>query len=174
MSTSAEFGRYFAADGSTFAVRWAFRKKKRERRLKLDAYIRGIRALDMAAHRILGTHTREINPNAKVVIAFGSARFNGTKGSPSAPTKRLHQRLSTLHRQSCIVADVDEFRTSKMCPKSGSKVCNVREAKAETKAEMKQGVVSSLICSLKAAKCVRLFSIVTTWALSTLLLLLNN
>jgi hypothetical protein len=158
VTTSAAFRIYLAADARTFAVRWVFRKKKRQRRLKFDKYIRGLQALDKAAHRIIGHHSQG-DPN-KVTVAFGSARFNGIKGSPSAPTKMLHQRLRNVHRRRCIVADVDEFRTSKMCPECGSKVCNVREPnKEDTKSEAKEDVRPSLIYSLKACpKCETVFN----------------
>ena len=120
---------HFPSIAQDFGTVWQFRAKKRERRSKFDAYIRSNAAIDRACERILrSTNIAGENNEAKVVVAFGQARFHGTKGCPTAPTKRLYHRLSTVHKRRCWVLDTDEYGTSKMCPRCEEKLFDVTGA----------------------------------------------
>ena len=103
---------------------WILAKRTVDRRSRMDAYIRSIQAIDVACNRILAPWkaTKEC-----VLIAFGQARFNGTKGCPSAPTKCLHHRLQKVHTKEgrCILVDIGEFRTTQICSTCGTQMSEV-------------------------------------------------
>ena len=139
--------RHFFSTAYNFRLVWDLVKRKTDRRSRLDTYIRSNKAIDVGCKRILDpwtTHMRELNQGKtdkakqRVVIAFGQARFNGTKGCASAPTKRLYHRHQKVHKNRCVVVDTDEFRTSQICSTCGTQMPPVVDKK------------SQLIYSLKA------------------------
>ena len=145
---------HFQSIATDFRTVWEFRCRKRQRRMKFDEYIRSNKAIDRACQRIIkATKTKQ-----KVVIAFGQARFHGTKGCPTAPTKRLHHRLSLVHKERCWVIDTDEYGTSKLCPRCGDKLFNVNgergdiQWKINANGKEKKEMYGEVIYSLKACQ----------------------
>ena len=139
--------RHFFSTAYNYQLVWNLAKRKTDRRSRLEAYIRSNWAIDVACKRILDPWTNrmhELNKNKmsdtkqRIVIAFGQARFNGTKGCPSAPTKRLYTRLKNVHKDKCVMVDTNEFRTSQICNACGTQLTEVLDEE------------SQLIYSLKA------------------------
>ena len=146
---------HFESIRNEFSTLWNYYSARRHRRLKFDAYIRSMSAIDMACRRILDS----VKGEDKVVVAFGQARFHGTKGCPTAPTKRLYHRLSKIYKNRCWVVDIDEYGTSKMCPQCGDKLYNVVGEKEDTIPRMTRegklervSITNEIIYSLKACK----------------------
>jgi flagellar hook-length control protein FliK len=213
VSTLAGFMDHLRETAKTFTIEWAFRSRRRERRLKFDAYIQSAQAIDIACKRILSQGASVIGANGvttaatvdncyfvgelhddaktrtttstetstststrrklsgpdvsapsslrlggvpavatqrpapagavaapfvdarpprrslplapKIIVAFGQARFNGAKGCPSAPTKRLYRRLSEHYKNECRVVDTNEHNTTATCHVCGAKLHNV-------------------------------------------------
>ena len=115
--------KYYKEIGKTFQTVWDFRAKIRQRRLKFDAFIKTEEAIDLACKRILAPFKGRQKP----VVAFGQARFNGVKGCPTAPTKRLYFNLKHKWKEECIVADVDEYYTSQKCHVCGAQLYDVKD-----------------------------------------------
>ena len=119
-------------------ISWKHRRRKRYRRLKFDSYMAHQQADEFACKRLLGAFQEEEVKSADssgaksdkalprhVVVAFGTARFNGVKGLPGVPTKRLYKKLKSQHAHECTVVDTDEYLTSQKCPRCHGQVGEV-------------------------------------------------
>ena len=135
----------YSHTAATWRVVWPHCEKKRLRRLKFDSYIGHQEAITFACKRLLEPFLAH---KSHVFIAFGCARFNGTKGLPSAPTKRLYMALRKQYKKQCTVVDTDEYLTSQKCPRCASattRCVDVCDSKLKTKV---YGLKACQTCSI--------------------------
>ena len=99
----------YVEEAKKMAIVWAFRSKRRQRRLRFDSYMMHQSADDFACNRLIQTFSE--GGQRHVIIAFGTARFYG------APTKRIYKALQSRYKHKCTIADVDEYYTSQKCPR---------------------------------------------------------
>ena len=92
--------------------------KRKRRQLRLRCFLGRRRVLDRFFEKLKG-------PDGSAPrIAFGDARFpSSRKGwGRSAPTTSVR---GACHRRFPLTADIDEFRTSSVCPTCGTQLCEV-------------------------------------------------
>jgi hypothetical protein len=79
--------------------------------------------LDQACKRLLDAN----KPPAvkQLLIAYGSANFSGCKGGRRAPNLKFKKRLKSCYNDRCVVVDVNEFHTSKICSNCHGELDNV-------------------------------------------------
>ena len=103
-----------------FVQSWRVKTKRKRRQLRLRCFLGRRRVLDRFFDKLKG-------PDGSAPrIAFGDARFpSSRKGwGRSAPTTSVR---GACHRRFPLTADaeIDEFRTSSVCPTCGTQLCGV-------------------------------------------------
>lgn len=139
VATIAEFVIHLAGVQAIFGDLWAVKTMTRERRLDFAAHMDTSSALDMICQRLLSMRSSK---DKRLVIAFGAAVFNKSKGGRCPPTKKLKHRLKHRWKEECIVIEVNEHCTSKYCSNPSCK-----EAPELTQAQCQN---ATSIYSLKA------------------------
>ena len=117
-SDEAKITEYTAALSRVFVQSWRVKTKRKRRQLRLRCFLGRRRVLDRFFDKLKG-------PDGSAPrIAFGDARFpSSRKGwGRSAPTTSVR---GACHRRFPLTADIDEFRTSSVCPTCGTQLCGV-------------------------------------------------
>jgi hypothetical protein len=83
--------------------------KRRVRRARWFAYGRKQQATEKMIEEI--TATKDHAEQRKVLVAYGNAAMHNVKGTKPVVQKALRRKLA----RRCLLVDVDEFRTSKLC-----------------------------------------------------------
>ena len=134
---------YWIERHELLASQWDFYSEEFHRKEKFDSYIRHQQSYTWACKRLLEPYLKTISQEhkkagAKVVIAFGMARFKGSKGLPRPGIAKFYKCLSTQFRNHCIVVDTPEFYTSQKCPQCHGFVSPVQSNHShESNGEMK-------------------------------------
>lgn len=84
-------------------------KKRRVRRSRWYAYMQKQRAEEDMIETI--TATRNHKEQKKVLVAYGNAAMHNVRGTKPVVQKALRRKLM----KRCMLIDVDEFRSSKLC-----------------------------------------------------------
>jgi len=109
---------YTAALSRVFVESWRVKTKRKRRQLRYRCFLGRRRVLDTFYNKLKG-------PDGSAPrIAFGDARFpSSQKGwGRSAPTTSVR---GACHRRFPLTADVDEFRTSSVCPRCDAQLTEV-------------------------------------------------
>ena len=83
--------------------------KRRVRRLRWHTYMKTQQATEKMIAAITTTKTHA--DQKRVLVAYGDASMHNVHGTKPVVQKALHRRL----RKRCLVLNIDEFRTSKLC-----------------------------------------------------------